>query len=122
MLTQHYFCHCSYYLLVVEAEYALEDEDVGAVHGHRPLLAAVRHEVVDRHVNLLAILQSLHKKNYMLSHFFVNLSTNSLKQKWGLHWLVFANLKNMNLISQPMPREVDSKHLCGLPDTLYLPW
>ena len=48
-------------LFVVEAEDALEDEDVGAVHRHRLLLAAVRHEVVDRNVNLLAILQSLQK-------------------------------------------------------------
>ena len=45
----------------MEAEDALEDEDVGAVHRHRLLLAAVRHEVVDRNVNLLAILQSLQK-------------------------------------------------------------
>ena len=48
----------------MEAEYALEDEDVGAVHGHRPLLAAVRHEVVDRHVNLLSLPQSLQEENY----------------------------------------------------------
>ena len=47
------------YLLVVEAENSLEDEDVGAVHGHRLLLAAVRQKVVDRHVHLLALLQSL---------------------------------------------------------------
>ena len=53
--------HFNSYLFVVEAEDALEDEDVGAVHRHRLLLPAVRHKVVDRHVNLLAILQSLQK-------------------------------------------------------------
>ena len=56
--------HRPSYLLVVEAEYALEDEYVGAVHGHGLLLAAVRHEVVDRHVNLLSLPQSLQEENY----------------------------------------------------------
>ncbi len=43
----------------VEGEDAFEDEDVGAVHGDRLLLSSVSDKVVDRNVNLFALLQSL---------------------------------------------------------------
>ena len=42
----------------MESEDAFEDEDVGAVHGHRLGLAPVSDEVVDRDVYHLALLQT----------------------------------------------------------------
>lgn len=43
----------------MEGEDALEDEHVGAVHGHGLGLPAVADEVVDGHLHLPALLQPL---------------------------------------------------------------
>ncbi len=46
-------------ILVVKSKDAFEDEDVCAVHRHRLVVPAVSHEVVNRNLHLLALLQVL---------------------------------------------------------------